>query len=130
MHMSNCSTLNMIVELFISNADVLFPDVINYCTISPSELLAEEHEFQRPVLQNVKLINHDQGDLSSISYHGVDGAVSSDNSSPKPQQRTRKTKLAPTPPVASLVTRGDTDLTNEHISIPPSYPSGSTTLNR
>lgn len=128
MHMVNCATTNMLVELFINNADVLFPDSVNsYLTISSSELFAEEPEFTRPVLSNVKLISHDGHDFISPPYQ-ADNISQADTASPRPQIR-RKAKLAP--PVPPLPTnKNDVDFTSDRVNVPPSYPSGSTTLNR
>ncbi|KAF2897952.1 hypothetical protein ILUMI_08227 [Ignelater luminosus] len=128
MHMVNCATTNMLVELFVNNADVLFPDSVNsYLTISTSELFAEEPEFTRPVLSNVKLISHDGHDFISPPYQ-ADNISQADTASPRPQIR-RKAKLAP--PVPPLPTnKNDVDFTSDRVNVPPSYPSGSTTLNR
>lgn len=126
MDMGNCTTFNLIVELFISKVDVLFPeDPGVYVTLTKDMLLNEDRqearnrvttssddEFQRPVLQNVKLI---EPDTESTTSEATD--------SPKPQFR-RKTKLAPVPPAS---TNKIVDSTNERVS---SYPSGSSTLNR
>lgn len=127
MHMGSCTTVNLIVELFISKVDVLFPeDPGVYITLTKDMLLNEDEqearkrlntssddEFQRPVLQNVKLI---EPDAESTTSEVAD--------SPKPQFR-RKTKLAPVPPASTSKT--EVENTNERVS---SYPSGSSTLNR
>lgn len=127
MHMGSCTTVNLIVELFISKVDVLFPEDSGvYITLTKDTLLNEEEqetrkrlitsnedEFQRPVLHNVKLIDPE---TESTTSEAAD--------SPKPQFR-RKTKLAPVPPSNSGKT--EIESANERIS---SYPSGSSTLNR
>ncbi|KAF5298980.1 hypothetical protein FQA39_LY11612 [Lamprigera yunnana] len=131
MHMGNCATLNMIVESFINNSEVLFPENIStYQTIMPFELFAEEPEFVRPSLPNVKLISHDTGNDFALSNYHHDHFSQCETASPKPQLRARKSKLAPTPPVSLTINKNDMDFSNDIANIPPSYPSGSTTLNR
>lgn len=131
MHMGNCATLNMIVELFVNNSDLLFPDNVScYQTIAPSDLFSEEPEFVRPALPNVKLISHDTGNDFMLTNYHQDHYSQADTASPKPQLRARKTKLAPTPPVSLSINKNDMEFSTDHTNIPPSYPSGSTTLNR
>lgn len=123
MNMGSFATLNMIVEMFVSNVNVLFPDNVDcYLTIPSSEIIFEESEFSRPILSNVKLLNTDMSDLSNYSTENV----LHDTSSPKPQIR-RKAKLAPPVPHTS---KTEMDFANDRSNISPSYPSGSTTLNR
>ncbi|KAK5642294.1 hypothetical protein RI129_008461 [Pyrocoelia pectoralis] len=118
MHMANCMTLNMIVELFINNAEILFSDSINsYLTMTPSELCPEETD---------KIISHDSGSEFISGNYNMDHFTQADTASPKPQIRARKAKLAPTPPIP-LMSKSD-EYSTEHVL--PSYPSGSTTLNR
>uniref|UniRef100_A0A1Y1LRU6 Rho-GAP domain-containing protein n=1 Tax=Photinus pyralis TaxID=7054 RepID=A0A1Y1LRU6_PHOPY len=117
MHMANCMTLNMIVEMFISNAEILFSDSVNsYLTMTPAELCPEEMEK----------INHESGGEFVSGNYSMDHFSHPETASPKPQIRARKSKLAPTPPV-TLMSKSD-EYSTEHVL--PSYPSGSTTLNR
>ncbi|XP_025831991.1 rho GTPase-activating protein 17-like [Agrilus planipennis] len=129
-HMSNCATMNMIVELFINKSDILFIDDMSpYLSFTRSDLLPEEPEFQRPVLNNVKLINHENPDVLATQQQQSHTPTNSHQlDSPKPQTRIRKNKLAPTPP---SVPPGNYKSDSESVTgIPPSYPSGSTTLSR
>lgn len=117
MHMSNCTTVNLIIELFINKVDALFPnDIGSYITLTKDVLLNEE-EFHRPVLQNVKLTEPETESLSNFEP----------TESPKPHSR-RKAKPAPVPP--SVTSKADAEVHNDQGHVPPSYPSGSSTLNR
>lgn len=113
--MGICSVSNMLVELFINNVEKLFPDdVSQYETLNMPELESgDKDEFVRPILDNVKLLNHDD-----VDYH-------LENASPRPVLRNKK--KAPEPP---QVVKHDIDIErvtpNQHVS----YPSGSSTLNR
>ena len=117
-NMSNCSTLNMIVEFFINNVNELFPnDVSKYVTVHPSDLLDGrsdgdgEHEFRRPHIESLKSNVAEADNYSATS-------------SPKPQIRKMK-KAAPVPPA-----KCDDEYVAYNRQQSPSYPSGSTTLNR
>lgn len=118
MHMSNCTTINLIVEMFINRVDGLFPEDLGpYITLT-KDLLLNEEEFHRPNLQNVRLTDPDLEQPSA--QHEV-------AESPKPQSR-RKAKPAPTPP--SVIHKTEAEIIVENNHVPPSYPSGSSTLNR
>lgn len=114
--MGICSVSNMLVELFINNVEKLFPEDVNqYETLNMPELESgDKDEFVRPILDNVKLLNHDDVDYQT------------DNASPRPLIRNKK--KAPEPP---QVVKHDIDIerttpNQQHVS----YPSGSSTLNR
>lgn len=132
LHMSNCTTINLIVEMFINKVDLLFPDEIGpYLTLT-KDLLLNEEEFQRPILQNVRLTEPDLE--PTIGVHDV-------NESPKPQSR-RKAKPAPTPPTPAALHKTEAEITvmeNNYSSPaplppppPPSAPcpTGTSSLNR
>lgn len=120
LHMSNCTTINLIVEMFINKVDVLFPeDLEPYITLT-KDLLLNEEEFHRPILQNVRL-TEPEPEHSSIIHEVAE--------SPKPQSR-RKAKPAPTPPAAPVIHRTEAEIMVESNHVAPSYPSGSSTLNR
>lgn len=120
LHMSNCTTINLIVEMFINKVDTLFPEDLGpYITLT-KDLLLNEEEFHRPILQNVRL-TEPEPEHSAVMHEVAE--------SPKPQSR-RKAKPAPTPP-APVIHRTEAEITVEGSShVPPSYPSGSSTLNR
>lgn len=118
--MGICAVSNMLVEMFINNVDTLFPDdVSQYVTLNMAEI-DDKDEFVRPILDNVKLINHH--DIDNDYCHP-------ETASPRPQLRSKKRAPAPVPPTTI---KHDIDI-NERGSISSnqiSYPSGSTTLNR
>lgn len=114
LHMSNCTTINLIVEMFVNKVDDLFPEDLGpYITLKKDEVLIEE-EFHRPVISNVRLTDPDQEHV--VGPHDV-------AESPKPQSR-RKAKPAPTPPTPALH-KTETDLTiteGGHVNIPTPQP--------
>lgn len=127
LHMSNCTTINLIVEMFINKVDILFPEDLGpYITLT-KDLLLNEEEFHRPILQNVRLTEPDQDNIMFV--HDV-------SESPKPQSR-RKAKPAPTPPTPVVhKTEAEIAITEgNYVSSPPPPPSApcpslSSTLNR
>lgn len=107
--MSNCTTLNLIVEMFVNKVDELFPEDLGpYITLTKDILLTEE-EFHRPHLKNVRLSHDPEMD------HDV-------AESPKPQSR-RKAKPAPTPPTSALhKTETELSISTENDSATPLLP--------
>lgn len=130
LHMSNCTTINLIVEMFVNKVDVLFPEDIGpYITLT-KDLLLNEEEFHRPILQNVRLTEPELEQQQMITTHEV-------AESPKPQSR-RKAKPAPTPPAPVMhKTEAEITITEGSYNSPPPVPTtpcpttgGSSTLNR
>lgn len=117
MHMSNCTTVNLIVELFINKVETLFPnDAGAYVTLTKDMLLNEE-EFHRPILQNVKLTEPETESLQSFEP----------TDSPKPHSR-RKAKPAPVPP--SVANKVESEVHTDQGQGTASHVSTSSTLNR
>lgn len=110
--MGNCATINMLIELFIREVDVLFSENVNQY-VTPLNLF----------------LDYDKNYKMDVEHHN-DLNVSSENiqimDSPKPN--TRKKKAAPIPPAPFNKT--DQDIYFEKSSMTASYPSGSITLNR
>lgn len=106
-HMLLCSIVNLIVEFFINNVEVLFPeDVQQYSKFKSEDLIKDK----QPV--NMKYHDNDNDNMPL------------DGSSPKPHMRIKK-KPAPEPPPHN---KQEHEFNN--VSLTASYPSGSTTLNR
>lgn len=127
-NMNFCTMINNVVEIFISHADILFPDDLSpYCKLTIGELLGEqEHEFVRPMVHGLA-----KSRPESDSCH--DNEAFCDSSSPKPQ--TRNKKKAPVPPTSTppaVISKQDPEFveSKERINLTASYPSGSSTLNR
>ncbi|XP_060535096.1 SH3 domain-binding protein 1-like [Cylas formicarius] len=109
-NMGHCVTINMLVELFIKEVAVLFPEnVAKYVTFRPEE------EYRA------------RADAGAASAAALDTSMESLLDSPRPNQRKRK-PAAPVPPAVHH-RPNNPDHPDERAS-PASYPSGSATLNR
>lgn len=109
-NMKVCAALNMIVELFLINVELLFPDdMMKFTTIRKGDIL-DGDTFHRPEVIGIRNIDH------------LDGSFHSETASPRPIMR-KKVKQAPAPPNQRNDDCDSTDSTS-------SYPSGSSTLNR
>lgn len=110
--MSDCGTLNMLVDLFIRESHTFFPeDVGNLCQLSISNLY-EDEVYSR------------NGSTRSAGIEQVD-ATSMESLSDSPRQYLRKKKPAapPVPPISANHYQEPSQSTG-------SYPSGSVTLTR
>lgn len=111
MNMGNCATINMLLEFFLKEVDMLFPDDVSKLVKLPD--IIREIESQR-VFYNHR--NNGENDDIHIETH-----------SPKPNLRKKK-PAAPVPP--NNVSKTDQDLVEEKSTVGANYLSGSSTLNR